>query len=183
MNSINVIAISGSIRDKSTNTYLLQQAALLAPAHIKIQLLDIANIPFFNADLLAMPLPEAINNLQTALTNTDALIIATPEYNYSITGVLKNTLDWISAMQPNPLDNKAVSIMGVSSGSIGTARAQLHLRHILSFMNAYAVNRPEVIVSNSADKFDKNGKIIDQTTLMYLAQNLEQLYKLQQQLA
>ena len=170
-----IAGISGSLRAASTNTYLLKNLSRVGH-NLDVNIITLNDIPLFSTDITTSP--ESVKNLEQAINIADAVVIATPEYNYSITGALKNALDWISAMRPNPLTHKAISIMGVSVGNLGTVRAQMHLRDILFFMDAKVVNKPEVLVANSSEKFDAKGNLTDQTTLDFVQENLQALEKL-----
>ncbi len=170
-----IAGISGSLRAASTNTYLLKNLSRVGH-NLDVNIITLNDIPLFSTDITTSP--ESVKNLEQAINTSDAVVIATPEYNYSITGALKNALDWISAMRPNPLTNKAISIMGVSVGNLGTVRAQMHLRDILFFMDAKVVNKPEVLVANSSEKFDAKGNLTDQTTLDFVQENLQALEQL-----
>ena len=169
-----IAAISGSLRKQSTNTTLLNNLSTISTYPLEVNLINLNEIPLFNTDIDITP--SAVASLERQLVAADAVVIATPEYNYSITGVLKNTLDWISAMRPNPLTNKAVSIMGVSVGNLGTVRAQMHLRDILFFMDSQVVNKPEILIGNSSQKFNAEGVLIDKSTISYINDNLITLY-------
>jgi len=108
----------------------------------------------------------------------DAVLIVTPEYNFSIPGVLKNTLDWLSRPPEPPFDGKTVAIMGASPGPVGTARVQYHMRQVMVFMNAFVVNKPEVFISNCAGKFNEQGELTDETTAKFIGELLVSLQKL-----
>jgi chromate reductase, NAD(P)H dehydrogenase (quinone) len=121
-------------------------------------------------------MPEKVTEFKSKIREADAILIATPEYNYSIPGVLKNAIDFASRPYgDNPFDDKPVAIMSASIGMLGGARAQYHLRQMFVFLNMHPVNGPEVIVTFAQDKFDANGKLIDETTNKFLKQLLENL--------
>ncbi len=164
-NIVKVIGISGSLRKNSINSALLTAAVSLAPESMKIEEHAINDIPFFNEDVLNKEIPEPVKVLKEVIKNADGLLIVTPEYNYSVPGVLKNTIDWLSRpVGSSPLNNKPLGIMGATSGISGTIRAQLHLRQIAVFTNMIAMNRPEILIQKAGDKFDKDGHIIDSIT-------------------
>jgi chromate reductase len=166
------IAISGSLRKASFNTALLRAARDLAPADMAIEIVDIAAIPAYNADNHADGLPAPVQELIDSIRGADAVLIATPEYNYSIPGVLKNAIDWVSRAENQPFKGKAVGLMGVSPGVLGTARAQYHLRQVFVFLDALVMNRPEVFVGGARAKFDADGNLTDEGTREFLADYL-----------
>ena len=167
--SFHVLALSGSLRKTSTNTMALRAAQLLAPKDMRIEIADISDIPMYDGDLHAEGEPAAVTLLKTQIRAADAVLIASPEYNFSIPGVLKNTLDWVSRPPEPPFHEKPVAIMGVAPGPVGTARMQYHLRQVLVFMNAFTVNKPEVLINFSATKFNDTGKLIDLVTEKYIS--------------
>jgi chromate reductase, NAD(P)H dehydrogenase (quinone) len=162
------VAISGSFRKGSYNTMTLKMLQKLAPEHIEIEHLSIIDVPFYNADLHSEKFPEVVNNLCSSIKAADALILVSPEYNYSVPGGLKNAIDILSRHPDKPFDMKPVGILGASTGLLGTARAQYHLRQIMVFVNAYVMNRSEVMISKAADKFDTEGNLKDEKTAEFL---------------
>ena len=158
------VAISGSLRKGSLNTLALQAAQQLMPANVTIEQLFIEDVPMYNSDLYDKNLPEIIEKLSKAIKAADALIFVTPEYNYSIPGVLKNTIDFLSKHPDKPFDSKPVGIMGASPSTLGTARAQYHLRQMLVAVNALTLNQPEVMIAQANTKFDKAGNLTDEPT-------------------
>ncbi|MEM1581057.1 MAG: NAD(P)H-dependent oxidoreductase [Candidatus Bathyarchaeia archaeon] len=177
-NSLLIVGFAGSVRKSSYNKMLLRAALELLPKNTKIEILDLHGLPLFNQDL-EYDMPEAVKQFKNKIRKADALLIATPEYNSSIPGVLKNALDWASRpLGDNSLDGKPVAIMSASIGMLGGARAQTHLRQILASLNAYVVNRPEVIVSFANEKFDADGNLMDERAKTYIRQLLENLAKL-----
>jgi chromate reductase len=106
------------------------------------------------------------------IRQADAVVIATPEYNFSVPAVLKNVLDWVSRPPEPAFNEKPVAILGVSPGPVGTARAQYHLRQVLVFMNTFTLNKPEVFINHSSQKFDLNGDLTDETTKKFLLDQL-----------
>jgi chromate reductase len=157
--TLKVLALSGSLREKSHNTALLREAARLAPAGIAIEIDSIRDIPLYDADVEARGFPTAVTALSARIKAADALLIATPEYNFSIPGVLKNTIDWLS--RP-PLDavlvRKPVAIVG-AGGRLGSARAQYHLRQVCACLSMLPLPRPEVFVIAAWEKFDAQGRL------------------------
>ena len=176
--SFHVVAISGSLRKASTNTMALRAAQLLAPAGMEIEMADLSQIPLYNEDLRSQGEPEAVLQLKRQIQAADAVLIATPEYNFSIPAVLKNALDWVSRPPAPPFDGKPVAIMGVATGPLGTARVQYHLRQVLVFMNSFTVNKPEVFIGHSASKFNEQGELTDPTTAQFIHDLLVSLQRL-----
>jgi chromate reductase len=162
MAPLNVLAFSGSLREKSYNTALLREAGRLAPDNMRIDIASIRDIPLYDADIEARGFPLAVTTLSDKVRAADALLIATPEYNFSIPGVLKNAIDWLS--RP-PLDaalaRKPVAIVG-AGGRLGSARAQYHLRQVLGCLSMLPVPRPEIFVLNAWDQFDAQGRLKDE---------------------
>ncbi len=164
-----ILAISGSLRKQSYNTALLQAARDAAPKEMDIQFADITAVPAYDSDVQAAGFPAAVIQLASAIREADGVLIATPEYNYSIPGVLKNAIDWVSRVDEQPFDGKAIAIVGASMGNLGAARAQYHLRQIFVFLNGLVMNRPEVFVGAAHEKFDDDGTLIDSETGEFLA--------------
>ncbi len=175
---MNVLGISGSLRQGSYNTMALRAAQKLAPAGMQISIADIASIPLYNDDVRAAGEPEAVTALKAQVRAADAVLIVTPEFNFSIPGVLKNTLDWMSRPPEPPFDGKPVALMGASPGPLGTARVQYHLRQVLVYMNTFTVNKPEVFIGNAPAKFNAQGELTDETTAKFIGELLVSLQKL-----
>lgn len=157
---MNILAICGSLRKKSTNMGLLRYAQTNAPKGSTVTIADLSAIPFYNADLSERP--AAVIHLLQQIGAADALILGCPEYNYSIAPALKNALDWASREPDNALLNgKAVALMG-AGGGMGTSRAQYHLRQVCVFLNLHPLNKPEVFANAFAGAFDEDGNLIDE---------------------
>jgi len=163
LSTVNVLGICGSLRRGSFNRLALENAITLCPADMAITLAAIDDIPLYNEDVRQQGFPEAVTRLRAEIARADALLIATPEYNYSMSGVLKNVIDWASRPPDQPFEGKPVAIMGASAGLFGTARAQYHLRQSLVYLNGFVVNRPEVFIGQAATKFDAEGNLTDAT--------------------
>jgi chromate reductase len=149
----------------------------LAPKNAVLETFDLEGIPPFNQDLETRP-PQKVKEFKARIRAADAILIATPEYNYSIPGVLKNAIDWASRPYPdNALEGKPVALMGASVGMLGTARAQYHLRQSFVFLNMYPINSPEVFVTYAHEKFDENGRLKDEKTKQLITELLENLVK------
>lgn len=171
---IEVLGISGSLRTKSYNTMLLRAAMELAPAGMVIRTASI-DLPLYNDDVREQGYPPPVSLLREQIAGADGVLIATPEYNYSIPGVLKNAIDWASRPPDQPFDGKPVAIMGASTGRFGTVRSQNHLRQSFLFLNANVLNRPAVMVGGAAKQFDESGRLTDVSTREHVAELLEAL--------
>ncbi|MEO6968603.1 MAG: NADPH-dependent FMN reductase [Rhodanobacteraceae bacterium] len=174
---IRLLGIAGSLRKDSYNRALLHAAQELAPSGMQIELFEgLGDIPLYNHDVEAAGAPEPVLRLKQAIANADGLLIATPEYNYSVPGVLKNAIDWASRPpKDTPLHDKPVGIVGASIGMGGTIRAQLALRQSFVFTRTPAFLTPEVLVTTAQNKFDANGKLTDEATRKVLADYLDKL--------
>lgn len=161
---MHIAALSGSLRHNSYNTGLLHAAATILHDHA-IEIVDWSTIPVFNQDDESHGEPTSVANVRSRLHVADAIIIATPEYNYSLPGGLKNVLDWMSRTSVKPFANKPVLVVGASAGNYGTVRAQLALRQILTAMNAHTMNRPELLVAQAKSKFAEHGELTDTATI------------------
>jgi chromate reductase len=162
---LTVIGIAGSLRRASFNRGLIRAAVDVAPSGIVVIPYDLADIPLFNADIEAEGDPDAVTSFKEAIAVADAMVIASPEYNHCVPGVLKNAIDWASRpARRSVLTEKPVAIMGASSGRGGTARAQAHLRDGLTYTNGLVLPLPEVLVDLAGDKFDSDGNLTDAST-------------------
>ena len=173
--ALKVLGISGSLRKGSFNTMALRAAQGLAPAGMTIETAEIGNLPLYNDDIRAAGYPPVVQAFRDKIAAADALLFVTPEYNYSISGVLKNAIDWGSRPPSQPFDGKPVAIMGASGGVLGTARAQYHLRQMCVFLNMFPVNKPEVMIGQAQTRFDAAGNLTDETTRGLVKQLLESL--------
>ena len=172
---ISIFGFAGSLRKGSYNRALLRAAAELMPAEAQLETFDLTEIPPFNQDFEKQP-PPVVKEFKAKIKSADALLIATPEHNYSIPGVLKNAIDWASRPYgDNSFDGKPVAIMSASTGMLGGARAQYHLRQTFVFLDMHPINKPEVIVTFAPQKIDEQGKLIDETTRKLIGQLLEAL--------
>jgi len=173
---VRILGISGSLRADSYNTRLLREAAELAPAGVELELYDgLASLPPYNAEHDAEPGPAAVEDLRARIAFADALLIATPEYNGSLPGQLKNAIDWASRPFPgNSLRNKPIAIAGVSPGLYGAMWAQTDLRRVLGVAGARVVGE-ELPVAGAADQFDDEGRLVDPDLRARLAEHLELL--------
>ena len=173
--TIKILGFAGSLRKGSFNKALLQAAVELAPKGSEVQTFDIEGIPPFSEDLESEPAAK-VKDFKVAIEAADAMLIATPEYNYSMPGVLKNAIDWASRPYgDNSFAGKPVAIMGASIGTLGTARAQYHLRQSCVFLNMHPLNQPEVMVASAQNKVDPAGRVTDEETRKRIAEMLAAL--------
>jgi chromate reductase, NAD(P)H dehydrogenase (quinone) len=172
---IKVLAFAGSLRKGSYNKVLINTAIEVTPENVEIEVFDLEGIPPFNQEFVTSP-PQRVVEFKKKIRHTDALLIATPEYNYSIPGVLKNAIDYASRpKEDNPLEGKPVAIMSASTGRFGGARAQYHLRQTFVFLNMQPVNHPEVMLSDATNNVDAAGKVTNEQTRQLIRQLLEAL--------
>ena len=162
--AIKVLGISGSLRAGSFNTGLLRAAATVLPPGMEMSTFALHDIPLFNADVERAGNPEPVTAMHQAIAAADGLLFAVPEYNYSISGVLKNAIDWASRGRPSPLDGKPAAIMGVG-GRQGTVRAQMHMRQIALHNSMRMMIDPELLLVRSRRRSDPDGNLTDEATL------------------
>ena len=173
---IKILGIAGSVRKASFNKSALRAAQKLVPDGASIEIFDIDGLPGFNQDEEKNP-PAKVTELKAKIRAADAILFVTPEYNYSIPGVLKNAIDWASRPYGDSAWNgKPVAVMGASVGVIGTARAQYHLRQVFVFLDMHAVNQPEVMI-NASKSFDEQGNLTDPQTKDLIGKLLSNLVK------
>jgi len=178
MKEIKILGIVGSLRKDSYNHSALKAAQELVPDGAVLTLIELHGIPVFNQDDEMAP-PAAVLEFKRQIRAADGILFATPEYNYSISGVLKNAIDWASRPYgESAWLGKPAALMGVSVGSLGTARAQYHLRQILVAQNMPVVNQPEVMIGNAAQRFDKDGRLTDEATRLFIQKLLNALVQL-----
>lgn len=172
---IRILGIAGSLRRNSYNRAALRAAQQLAPEDILLDVFELDGIPVFSEDDEKHP-PAKVVEFKKRIREADAILFVTPEYNYSIPGVLKNAIDWASRPYGDSAwTHKPAAIMGASPGRLGTARAQYHLRQVFVFLNIYPVNQPEVMIGNAGQSFDADGNLTDETTKKLIRQLLENL--------
>ncbi len=145
--SISVLGICGSLRKSSYNMAALRTAIELKPANMKVEVADISTIPLYNEDVRAQGFPPPVEKLRQQIAAADALLFACPEYNYSMSGVMKN---------------EPCAILGAAAGMAGGARAQGDLRRSMVFLDMHPLNKPEVLIGQAQTKFDENGKLLDE---------------------
>lgn len=168
---MNLLGISGSLRADSYNTLLLAEAARVFEAEA-YAVADL-NLPLFNEDITEKP--ESVLKLHADICAADAVIIATPEYNKNLSGVLKNALDWVSMVRPAAWAGKPVAIMSASSGITGGVRAQYSLRHCMTTFNPLILQAPEVMIGNAAEAFGENGQLSNERSVNLLSKQMQAL--------
>lgn len=172
---IKIIGFTGSLRKKSYNMAALRAAAELLPKGATMEILDLSMIPFFNEDLETEGVPQVIKDFKEKLAAADAILISTPEYNYSIPPVLKNALDWASRGTELPLKGKPLAIMSASQDMLGGGYVQYHLRQVCAKLNLQTINNPKVLITNATKKFDQDGKLVDDFTKKSMVKLLQVL--------
>ncbi|HET9642537.1 MAG TPA: NADPH-dependent FMN reductase [Burkholderiaceae bacterium] len=170
-----ILGLCGSLRAQSYNLAALKTAGELMPEGMTLEIGSIRELPLYDADLQAKGLPEPVTRLSDQIRAADAVLIASPEYNFSVPGVLKNAIDWVSRVKDQPFNDKAVAIMGASMGPLGTGRMQYDLRKILLFLNANALVKPEVFIGSAQTKFDEQGRLTDESTRKFIADQMQAL--------
>jgi chromate reductase len=172
---VHILGFAGSLRKQSYNKAILAAAVETVPDDASLEVFNLEGIPPFNQDIEFQP-PDKVKQFKARIRAADAILIATPEYNYSIPGVLKNAIDWASRPYgDNAFDGKPVAVMGASIGTLGTARAQYDLRRSFVFLNMLPVNQPEVMVSFAQDKVDSGGRVTDENTRKKIKELLKSL--------
>jgi chromate reductase, NAD(P)H dehydrogenase (quinone) len=174
-----VVGFAGSLRRGSYNRALLRAATELAPSALHIVIHELDGIPLYNGDIEAAGAPPSVVQLRDAIRKAEGLLIATPEYNHGVPGVLKNTIDWLSRPpRDSALNGKVAAVMGASPGMTGTARGQSQLRQAFVFTNTYALLQPEILVGHAHEKFDADGRLVHQATRDFLATFLQRFAEL-----
>ena len=172
---LHFVSLLGSLRKGSFNGAVARALPALAPAGTRVQALgSVGDFPLYNADIQAGGFPAPVAAMGEAIAKADGVIIVTPEYNYSISGVLKNAIDWLSRLPAQPFAGKAVAIQSGSPGALGGARAQYQLRQSLVFLDAHVLNKPEVMISQIATKVDAaTGELTDEATRTFITAQLQ----------
>ena len=176
--SLKFLGISGSLRALSYNSGALQAVASLLPEGAAFSIASLVELPFYNADVEQRGFPIAVERFRSEVAAADALIFAAPEYNFSVSGALKNALEWLSRPPNPPAFGKPCAILGASVSPLGTARGQFHLRHICVSLNMIPVNVPHVDITNAKTKFDAESRLIDQPSIDLLRELLNELFSL-----
>jgi len=170
---LRILGIAGSLRANSLNRALLRAAAELAPAGMAIDTFDLALVPLYNGDVEAAGDPPGVAAFKRAIADADGVLMATPEYNHGVPGVMKNAVDWASRPPGSAvLGGKPVGLIGASPGITGTARGQSQLRQAFEFTNSFCMPQPELLVFKAHEKFDAGGVLTDGPTAQYLQRYL-----------
>jgi chromate reductase, NAD(P)H dehydrogenase (quinone) len=168
--SYDILAISGSLRAASYNTKLLRAIAAMAPETLRLDIITPRGVPLYDGDEEDKHgIPPLVEELKERIRTADGLIIASPEYNFSVPGVLKNMIDWLSRGERQPFNGKHIGIVGASTSPVGTARAQYHLRMSLQALYGLVMPRPEIFVARAGDKFADDGSLSDEATQKVIA--------------
>jgi len=175
MKHIDVVGLCGSLRTNSLNLAALRLAGSCMPPSMTLDVVDWRDVPPFDADVMAEGMPAVVTALRERLRRADAVLIATPEYNFSIPGMLKNAIDWVSRGTDQPLQRKPVAILSASPGPVGGARVQYDLRKVLLFMDAMVLPKPEVFIAHATAKFSADGHCVDEATIQFVTDQMMSL--------
>lgn len=168
-----VIGLCGSLRERSLNAAALRLAGESLAPHLQLKILDWRQVPVFDADLLAQGEPAVVTELKGQIREAAGVVIATPEYNFSIPGGFKNLIDWLSRGDNQPFAGKPVAILSAATGPLGGARVQYDLRKVLLYVNAAVLSKPEVFIGGAADKFDTQGRCLDSVTHQFVGDQMK----------
>ena len=175
MSDVKILGIPGSLRKGSYNRALIRVAQKMVPEGASMDIFDITGIPPFSEDDEKSP-PQKVTDFKAAIRRADAIVFATPEYNYSIPGVLKNAIDWASRPYGDSAwIGKSAAVIGASIGRFGSARAQYHLRQVCVYLDVDVINQPEVMVGNASDMFDAQGNLAHESSRESLGELLKAL--------
>jgi chromate reductase len=169
MADLQILGISGSLRKASFNTAALRACAGLMPEGMKLTICEIGDLPMYNQDVFDAGIPAPVRRFEAELRAADGVLIASPEYNFSVPPVLKNAIDWVSKLPNQPWQDKPAAIFSASQGPMGGARVQYDLRKILGQLWCYILPKPEVFIGGVQAKIDAQGRITDETTRKFLA--------------
>jgi chromate reductase len=175
---IKLLGISGSLRAQSYNSAALSVVGSVLPEGMEFSVASLTDLPFYNADVEQRGFPAVVESFRRKVAAADALIFAVPEYNFSVPGVLKNALEWLSRPPRSPTNGKPCAVFGASVSPLGTARGQFHFRHICVSLNMIPVNAPHVDITNAKTKFDAQGRLIDQESTDLIRQLVGELRNL-----
>jgi chromate reductase len=168
MADLKVLGISGSLRKASFNTAALKACMELMPAGMTMTIARLDDLPIFNQDVFDAGLPESVKRFRSEVASADGLLIASPEYNFSLSAALKNAIDWASRPPNQAFQDKPIAVFSASAGPMGGARVQYDLRRILGQLWGHVLPRPEVFIGSAASKFDAQGRLTDETTRKFL---------------
>ncbi len=173
--TLKILGFAGSLRKNSYNRAALRVAQSVTPPETTFEIYDLATIPLYNDDIREKGYPPEVQDFRDRIAAADAIVMATPEYNYSISGILKNAIDWASRPPGPPLSKKPVGIIGATQGLWGTVKAQFHLRQMCVFLDLWPVNKPEVLIAQAQNKFDAAGNLTDEATRKVIAELMTNL--------
>ena len=174
---LDIVGLCGSLRSGSLNRMALNLAGQVMPTGMALDVVDLRAVPMFDGDVLAQGFPAPVQALRERIRRADAVLIATPEYNFSIPGFLKNAIDWVSRGDDQPFAYKPVAILSASPGPLGGARVQYDLRKVMQFMNAQVMPKPEIFIGSAAAKFGPEGQCTDETTRKFVTSQMVALQK------
>lgn len=177
MTPLDIVGLCGSLRKASINRSALRLAGELMPAGMALDILDWRDVPVFDGDVLAQGLPPAVAALKERIRRADGVVIATPEYNFSVPGGLKNVIDWLSRGDDQPWAHKPVAILSATPGPLGGARMQYDLRKVMLFLNAMPLVKPEVFIGMAGGKFDAEGRCTDEATRKFVGDQMAAFQK------
>jgi len=177
MNELDIAGLCGSLRAGSLNRMALKLAGEMMPEGMNLDPVEIRDIPMFDVDILAKGFPASVASLRERIRRADGVLLVTPEYNFSIPGVLKNALDWVSRGDDQPFALKPVAVISASPGPLGGARVQYDLRKVMLFMNAQVLAKPEVFIGGAAAKFGPGGECIDETTRKFVGDQMASFHR------
>ena len=169
MADLKILGVCGSLRKSSYNMAALRACSELMPAGMSMKIAQIGDLPMYNQDVFDAGIPEPVKRFEAELRAADGVLIASPEYNFSVPPVLKNAIDWVSKLPKQPWQDKPIAILSASQGPLGGARVQYDLRRILGQLWGHVLPRPEVFIGMAQGKFDAQGKVTDETTRKFLA--------------
>jgi chromate reductase len=177
MSTFDIVGLCGSLRTGSVNRAALNLAGSLMPESMGMDVVEWRDVPVFDADVFAKGYPAPVQALRDRIRRADGLVIATPEYNFSIPGAFKNVIDWLSRGEDQPFAHKPVAILSASPGPLGGARVQYDLRRVMLFVNAMVLVKPEVFIGGSGGKFDAEGNCTDETTRKFVGDQMKAFEK------
>ena len=170
MADLKILGVCGSLRKASLNMATLRACKELMPSGMTMKIAEIGDLPMYNQDIFDAGIPAPVRRFEAELREADGVLIATPEYNFSIPPVLKNAIDWVSKLPKQPFQDHAIAVVSASQGPLGGARVQYDVRRILTQLWGHVMPRPEVFVGVAQTKFDAQGKLTDETTRKFLAE-------------
>jgi len=176
MSSLNIVGLCGSLRAGSLNRMALNLAGESLPQGAGFDVLDWRDVPAFDSDLLAKGIPDAVGALAARIRQADGVVIATPEYNFSMPGMFKNMIDWVSRLENRPFAGKPVAILSATTGPLGGARVQYDLRRTMMFLNAMTLVKPEVFIGKANTKFNADGQCTDEATRKFVGDQMRMFH-------